>query len=142
MASPLPADVLVRLKLSPELISAYELQAADLGLTLEEILALRLAKCVALTDNKPLYFNDEERQELESLIGKNVSSAMEVVRLIKSALSVKIVGKQPNSNPFSLRVDLKPALLGKLHSRCFGRPFEDFLAQIVVEELERYCGVR
>ena len=139
MALPLPADTLVRLKLAPELVAAYEIQADDLNLTLEELLELRLNKFVRLNDNKPLYFTDNERQELESLLGKNISSPTELIRLMKNALSVKIVEK---STDFSVRVDLKPHLLGRLHSRCFGKPFPDFMKQTITEELERFCGVR
>jgi len=138
MAQPLPADVLIRLRLTPELASAYELQATDLNVTLEELLEARLTQFVGLRTIKPLYFSDDERREIESLLGKNFNSIKELIRLIHIAMSVRLNGKPD----VSCRVDLKPNLLTRLRSRCFGKPFEEFLSHTVVEELERFVGLR
>lgn len=136
-APPPQPDLLVRLRLSPELTAAYELQATDLGVSLEELLEDRLTQAVRMRDAKPLYFCDTDRQELESLIGKNVNTPAEVLRLIRTALSVKI-----SSRNTTTRVDLKPNLITRLRSRCFGKPFDEFLRERIIEELERYCGIR
>ena len=138
MASTLPADVLVRLRLTPELAAAYELQATDLGTSLEDLLEARLSQAVHMRDSKPLYFADLDRQELEALLGKNVTSPVEVLRLLRTALSVR-VSARPD---ISVRVDLKPHLLTRLRSRCFGKPFDEFLKLTITEALERYAGLR
>jgi len=138
MATTLPAGALIRLRLTSELLSAYELQAADLNVPLEELLESRLVQMVAMRAVKPLFFSDEDRIELESLLGKNVNSPIELIRLIRNALSVRISGKPD----VSMRVDIKPNLLTRLRSRCFGKPFEDFLKQVITEGLETYVGLR
>ena len=138
MASTVLADVLVRLHLTQTVANAYELQATALNIPLESLLESRLAQFVSLSDAKPLYFTDEDRRDLEALLGKNVSTPIEVLRLLRTYHSVRISGK-PDLN---VRVDLKPNLLSRLRSRCFGKSFDDFLKSTIITELERFAGLR
>ena len=99
-----------------------------------------LASCadaVNLTDNRPIVFTDEERRALDALVGINVSSATQIIDRVRRANSLKISDGKTRTT-----IELRPDLLDRLKSRCFGLPFPKFLKQIVVEELERYAGMR
>lgn len=139
MASNLPADIYVRLRLPSDLTAQYEEQAAECNISLEELLELRLSQFVELRSSKPLVFTDEDRRTIESLLGKNVSTPTELIYLIRKSQSIRIGNKLDS---WSTRVELKPNLIQRLQSRCFGKSFDEFLKQTIVEGLERYVGIR
>lgn len=108
-------------------------QAYSEGGDPEPVIADRLGRCLFHTSSKPLYFTDDQRRELERLLGRNVSGPAEALRLITSLVTMKVD---------NLKVELKPRVLERLKSRCFGKPFTQFLAQLVNDELERFVGMR
>jgi len=127
----------VRLTLPDSLIDEYEKQADEARLSLEEILEERLEQTVEAKDNRPIYFSDAERHELDELLGINVTTASQIVSRVRSALSLKIGGEK-----LSTRLDIKPSLLTRLRSRCFIPDFEQFLKKTITEGLETFAGLR
>lgn len=129
---PSPA-ILVRLDVPEPLLDTYSAQASNMKVPVEALMADRLARYSAFDAQKPIYFDDTERQELERLIGKNVTSAREVLRILERNSSLSVG---------TARVTLKPNLLARLKSRCFIKDFEGWLSTLVVQELERFAGLR
>ena len=123
----------IRLTISDTLLADLEKQAKSRKTTVERLITDRFKTFVHYTDAKPLYFTDSERQRLEALVGKNVSSADEALTMLLRALSVRID---------DAAVTLHPRLLARLKSRCFTANFGKWLSQLIVEELERYVGLR
>jgi len=129
---PSPA-ILVRLDVPEHLLDTYTAQADSMKVPVEALMADRLQRYSSFDAQKPIYFDDVERQELERLIGKNVSSATEVLRILERNASLSVG---------TARVTLKPNLLARLKSRCFVPDFETWLSTLVVQELERFAGLR
>ncbi len=123
----------IRIALPESLLNAYEAQARNYGVDVEALISDRLADSINHIAAKPLYFNDEQRQQLEQCLGRNVLHTQDALLQVRNAMSVR-VGK--------VIVGLKVNLLAKLKSRCIGMPFEEFLEQRVVQALEQYVGLR
>lgn len=128
-----PASLRVKLDLPEGVLSAYERQADEYGVTIEEILASRLADCVQHTSVKPLYVTDEERQKLEAALRRNISTVAQLVSEVQKASSINVEG---------VSVKLSPALRQRLRSRNFSQPFDQFLSTLIVQSLEQYVGLR
>lgn len=126
-------NVQLRISLPAEIVDLYQDQADRTGLEIEQVVAARLLACVDHTSGKPLYFSDADRQELEQLLGRNVLHTKDALLQIRNAMCVRVN---------KVIISLKTNLLAKLKSRCIGMPFEDFLAQRVVQALEQYVGMR
>ena len=126
-------SVLVRLNVAEPLLDTYSTQADSMKVPVESLMASRLERYSTFDASKPIYFDDTERQELERLLGKNVTSAREVLRILERNSSLSVG---------SARVTLKPNLLARLKSRCFVADFETWLSTLVVQELERFAGLR
>ena len=58
---------------------------------------------------KPIYFDDDQRQELEHILGKNMTSTRELIIQVRNAVAVRVN---------NLKITLKPGLLARLKSRC------------------------
>lgn len=122
-------SVKVTIKVPEHVMDTYrrlaEVERKDLSVVMSE----RLTDCVEHNAVKGLWFGDEQRREIEHVLGANVSSAAEVTRLVERALLVKV-------GP--CEVPLLPDLLARLQSRAVGVAFDDFLKEIVVRLLSQY----
>jgi hypothetical protein len=128
-----PASVMLRISLPANVLDKYQIEAEDVGLQLEDLLANRLIECVGHTAAKPLYFDDAQRRRLEELIGKNVSKPLEALSILERLLTIRI-----NSVP----VTLKPEVITRLRTRHFGT--EDFgfwLAKMVNKWAAEFTGL-
>lgn len=125
--------VQIRVILSKDTADLYEIQAEDTGLTLEQVLQERLQACVYYESEKPLYFDDSQRQELDSLLKRNVGSAEKALLAIRSQLTVDVSG---------IKVLLSPDVLKRLKTRCFGKPFEQFFRETLNRVLEEFVTMR
>jgi hypothetical protein len=132
-APPAAPAVLIRLALSEDLVEQYQSQADLAQRTMEVVMAERLTRCLEYDDAKPLYFTDEQRQELEKALGRNVAHATDALTQIRKALSVRI-GK--------VQVQLEEPLLSKLKSRCLGVAWDEYLTQLLRHALEAHVGLR
>lgn len=133
-----PKDVLIlRIELTPEIRAIYESQAKRRNLTLEQLFSERLTKCVNYTAEKPLYFNDDQRERLERELETNFSDPEKVIGPLKRAQTVFLQTEEGQ-----ISVTLSAKLFGRLRSRCFIPDFKKFLRERIVEGLERYVGMR
>lgn len=126
----------LRVEISTEIAEHYQSIADAAGQPIETILRERLETTAGYYDavvGRPLHFNNEERQELEQILAKNLFSTRDAIVLVRNALSVRLG---------NAKITLRPELLMKLKSRCLGVPWERFLADTVVRELERFVGLR
>lgn len=127
--------VLIRVTVPESILSQYEDQADSRPgrTTVEAVAAERLTRCVDHDDSKPLYFSDDERRELEQILGRNVLHTKDALLQIRNAMSVRVNKTQ---------VPLKQNLLVKLKSRCIGMEFDAFIIQRITQALEQYVGMR
>lgn len=125
--------VSLRVHVPSPIAEAYELEAEKRGVDLETVMSERLVETVDYTAHKPLYFNDDERQQLEQVVGKNLSSTREALGQIRNLGSVRVQG---------VKVGIKVNVLERLKSRCLRTKWETFLEKLITEDLERYVGLR
>lgn len=121
-------QVSVKLDLPLDVFNIYESQGP-----LDKVLAAQLAKCCTYAAKKPLYINDEQRQALDKLFGRNFGSADELVKAVAELVSISVD---------NVEVPLNPLLTKRLKSRCFGKPFNQFLAERAIAGLEEFAGMR
>jgi hypothetical protein len=119
----------IKLNIPDEILHKYE----ALEGSLEKNLSSRLVAAADYTSTKPLYINDKLRQRLERLFGRNFSTPEDLVHQMEKYITARIG---------DVDVQLSPTLLTRLKTRCFGKPFEQFLTDRVVVSLEEYVGMR
>ena len=121
------------------LMDHYRKLAREQNESLGTILEDQLARCKTHQSQRPLYFNDKERNELECLTGGRVlKSAEAAVRAVRNIMSFQI--QVPGEEP--VQITLGTTLLSRLLSRKFGRTTAEHLAIEATEGLERFCGMR
>jgi hypothetical protein len=118
----------IKLEIPDEALKIYEARGP-----LDKTLAKTLATCVNYTAEKPIYFNDTQRKRLDRLFGRNFKSAEEVIQIMERYITARIG---------EVDVQLSPQILTRLKTRCFGKPFEQFLAERVVQGLEEFVAMR
>ena len=129
----------VELTLPDSLLDEYREQAEAANVPVEELLAQRLDSCKTHSATKGIYFNDKQRQRLQSLTGGTVlSDAEDALSRIESAQSFWVA--LPNGD--ATQVDLHPNLLSRLKTRCFGSTLGDLIKTETVHGLERFVGMR
>lgn len=126
---PIRVSVFVR----EEVLNKADAIAKAKGKTVEQILEQQLYRFQDLESNKPIVLNDTARQHLEKLLGRNLTTADELVSHVQRALTTNIG---------DVDLQLTPYLLDRLRTRCIGMEWEKFIQQIVVRSLEEYCGLR
>tara|TARA_R110000868_G_scaffold332368_1_gene593397 strand:- start:42 stop:443 length:402 start_codon:yes stop_codon:yes gene_type:complete len=85
----------VRLKLDvPEsLLKFYEQQAGEQDVYIEDLMVARLSAAKQWDDDRPLHFSDDERQELETMMGgKLLQNPRQAIETIKALLTIKVGG--------------------------------------------------
>lgn len=128
---------LCRLSLSipEELYELYEQEATDQEKTIDEVVINRLYICRGHDSDRPIYFNDAERSELESLTGGRI--------LPDAKTALRRLTNQSSLLLDNAKVKFGPTLLNRLKSRC-GRnqSFTQFVKEKAIEGLERYAMMR
>jgi len=125
--------VSARLNLPADVLDYYEQRAKTYNSTLNDVLSARLSQCASYDAKAPIYFNDEQRQRLNALLGNNFRNAEEVIKAVESALTVKIG---------TVAVNPSPDLLQRLKTRCHYEEFPAFVGKTTVECLEQFVGLR
>lgn len=118
----------IKLDIPDAILKKYEVRGS-----LEKVLAETLVECVDFTAKKPIYINDTQRKRLDRLFGKNFSTADELIHMMERYVTARIG---------DVDVQLSPQLLVRLKTRCFGKPFEQFLAERTVQGLEEFVAMR
>jgi hypothetical protein len=125
-----------RIRLPLDIASEYSWQYEDSEFTDEdELLEDRLVKCVHHTAERPLYFNDTERAELESLLGVNLFSARELIDRLSRTNSLTVGG---------VAVPLTQQVIDRLRMRCeaYNVSYAKFVTDAAVAGIEREIGLR
>lgn len=133
--TPCETKILVPIHLPAPLLASYQEQAALLDVPVSNLIASRLAASLNHGAQKPLYFDDDQRRALESLLCRNVSTSEEVISEVRTALSVSIG---------DLSIHLPPNVLLRMRTRFFGQPneWDKFVRDRIVEGLEEFVGLR
>ena len=118
----------IKLDIPDEVLKKYEVRGS-----MEKVMSKTLTDCVDFTAVKPIYINDTQRKRLDRLFGKNFKDADEIIHIMERYVTARIG---------EVEVQLPPQLLVRLKTRCFGKPFEQFLAERAIEGLESYAGMR
>ena len=134
MTATQPIAAQLRVTLSQEIFAKYQEEATEYGVDVEQLLESRLKECVAYNSTTPLYFNDDQRRELERLTGKNLRGSAEALNMIRRAMEIQING---------LPISFNPLLLERLRTRLpRGTDFKTFLQNMMVIWAEQYVGLR
>lgn len=123
----------LRIALSEDLYQTIDKLAIEAGIPIEEFISKRLPQIATPSLSKPIVVNDEERRVLERLLGKNMMTGGDLIKMVEHALTLSVA---------EASVPLTPYLLDRLKSRCFGLPFEKFIALTVKRCLEEFVGIR
>ena len=133
-ASPISPSLMRVIVLLPnDLVESYVKQSAKHGTTLETELADRLKACVTHVPGRNLFFNNEQREQLEIILNSGPLTPERAISALRKALSVVVAGEI---------VELPPLLLERLRSRHFEGKFSDFIKDQVIKGLEEFAGLR
>lgn len=124
--------VAIRLNIRPEVIEAYESQAAAQGKFVEDVLEERLASCVAYTADKPLYVTDEQRRRIEVALDKNIHTPEQLVDIVLKLVTLNVAG---------VDIPLSDYVMQRLETRTFGNSFEDTVREVVLQGIHGYTNV-
>lgn len=124
---------LLRVEVSDSALEAYEIEAARRGRTVEEVVSERLVKFAHVDSTKPIVLDDKARQHIDKLLGRNFSTAAELVSAVQRALMCKID---------EVEIPCSPYLLERLRTRCLGMEFPKFMQATVKRLLEEFAGLR
>lgn len=127
------SDTLLRLQIPAATLEIYEKLASEAGKTLEQYLLDHLQRTASFTSINPLYFSDEERHELEIVLGKILNTPKEALKHLKRTQELRV-------GP--VKVTLPANLLERIKTRCFRHPLEKVLVKETTEGLERFVGIR
>ena len=135
MPSLFSTKVLIKLEMSEKLYQEYEEMGGKSGRSAEEEISERLKRCKEYTANRPLYFNDAERSEMEKLTGGHLAKSPEtVLARLRTAMSIVVE---------DVTITINQRLLQRLSSRVFrGQTMEGVIEKVVIEALERHAGMR
>ena len=86
----------------------------------------------------PLYFNDDQRTRLSIICGGQVTDAEQALNRLEATQNLRLTapGKK------AVTIKLRPNLIQRMKTRCFGRTWPEALEEEVVFGLERYCQLR
>jgi hypothetical protein len=126
-------STLLRIPVAEDVFLKFDEQAKAAKKPVEYLIAERLPQLAQSDSVKPIVIDDQDRRRLEQLLGKNFSEPHELISMVQRALTLAVG---------DATVELSPYLLDRLKSRCFGMPFDKFVAFTVKRALEEYAGVR
>lgn len=99
----------------------------------EEIMAERLVACANHTAEKPIYFNDDQRRELEKLLEANFGKPEEIINKVRPIAGVTVDG---------VVVPLNSRQIERLKSRCFfGITYQEKLTKLIHDAINAETGL-
>lgn len=114
-------------------LQPYAAAATSADKPIEDILTQRLLLCAKYTAEKPIYFNDDQRRELEGMLEANFSKAEEVIAKVRPIASVTVDG---------VVVPLNSRQIERIKSRCFfGIKYEDKLVELINNAINTETGL-
>ena len=129
------SKVMVRLELPEALYEAYERHGSRSAREPEAEMLERLKRCKDHVANRPLYFNDAQRSELEHLSGGHITKSPDaLIKRLANACSIEVG---------DVKITIDQRLAQRLSTRVFrGQTIEGNIKKVVIEALERDCGMR
>jgi hypothetical protein len=129
----------VEITLPEHLVDHYRKLAREKKESVELILENQLMSCQDYQSQRPLYFDDLQRNALERLTGGMVLKDTDAaIRAVEKILSFAV--NQPDENPIT--VTLSTTLASRMMTRKFGKSTEEHIRTEVTEGLERFVGMR
>ena len=129
-----PPEYIVRLPLPESLLGVYEAEAERLGQPLERVIADHLRKTKSLVlQQKPIIVTDSDRHRIDAALKRNFNDGAQLAAACEALTSIW-VGEEI--------VQLPPAVIERLKTRCYGMPFQQFVQQEVRRLLEIEVGLR
>lgn len=127
---------IVRVELLEDLLRRYEIQANGAGAhSVEDYLAERLKRAIDYDAVNGIYLKDADRHELEQHLGRNFSTAAELLGLIRNGVTIKVGGAD---------VVLDQTTLKRAEARAAAErlTLHQWLAKEALQGIERTCGLR
>jgi hypothetical protein len=121
------------LRLPESIYDAYAERAAKLGKEPEDVIRERLTLCVTYNDTSPIYLTSAERNFISQIAGKLIRTPEDLIAWARAVSTLSVAG---------IGVELSEQLLGRLRSRTFKRPWDEYLRSTVTECLEQHVGLR
>lgn len=106
-----PDEARIVLIVRGDVMKRYSEESDRRGAPIAKLMEQRLARFAGASDTKPLYFTDHDRIELEGLLGRNFSSAADVIAAI--SWLVHLVVTDNDGQPLAT-IQLDPATLERL----------------------------
>ena len=123
----------ISITLPQDLIDKYHAIADRQQKTVEQAIETQLYKYQDVESTKPLTLNDQQRQQVEQLLGVNISTADNFVSFLQRKFDLAVD---------NVNITLTPYLLDRLRSRCIGMEWDKFLQMTIKRQIEEYVGVR
>ena len=130
-----PSTVL-RLHLDSKLFEAYEIQARESGIEVEELIAKRLLEFrdQDTFKGRKLLLSPPERQDIEKLFSRSFKTGADLVRFLSDIYSLRLN---------DVKIPVSGQVLQRLKDRCGQRrKFSEFVQEVVVKGLEHFVGLR
>lgn len=125
--------IVIRLELPASLYDEYEHYGNTVSKSAEEVMIERLQRCRDYLAIQPLYFNDEQRHELEVLMDHLVRTPEDALAKIRTSQKVRV-------GPVS--VEIPVTLLDRVKARTAKQDLRKILAREAVHGLEYFVGIR
>lgn len=121
---------------------AYETAADANDSTLDAELQSRLIACAQHTASRALYIPDQQRLELEALLGKSIFSAEELLLSLRAALTFSIAVPDSDGEARPVTLQLPFPLLERVLARKWdhNESVESHLTKLVQNALAREVG--
>ena len=133
--------VRLTLTLPDKLVDAYARQASAEGKLVEDVMALRLERCVDHTSERPLYFDDSQRSMLERQLAVGMlSSADQAMRRIANFYELRI--NDPDGKRIAT-VTVEGEVMARLGPRAgiTRQPVADYIRDIVARALAEHVNL-
>jgi len=126
-------QVRAKITVPADVMEQYERIAFSERKPLDQVLSERLTQCATHKAQKGIWLGDADRMSIEEATHSNISTASDLVGLVRKAMRIRVGGTD---------IPLGEVLLDRLRSRCFDPNFEKWLAKHVIEGLQEYVGLR
>lgn len=128
-----PDIVRISVDLPSDVLFEYTEQALARNITVEQIMSERLSQAVSYTAVRPLYLDDNQHRAIENVLGKKAETGDDLVAHVTRLATMRI-----ESTP----VVVQGHVLERLHTRCFGMQFPDYIKLLTTRALETEAGLR
>lgn len=126
-------DTLVEVLVTKGVYDDLKAQAKKNNTDIATTIRRKLLQFGHVDSTKPIVLNDADRQHVEKLLARNLTTADELVSALQRALMVRVD---------SIEIPISPFLLDRLRTRCIGMEFDKFMQQTIKRALEEFAGVR